>query len=49
MSDVKPIEIVRWQNEFMEGSDHRGKPYAPTYLRSLNNQVSAIFNHVERY
>lgn len=49
MSDVKPIDIVRWQNELMEGSDHRGKPYAPTYLRSLNNQVSAIFNHAERY
>lgn len=26
-----------------------GKPYSPTYLRTLNNQLSAIFNHAERY
>ena len=25
------------------------KPYSPTYLRTLNNQLSAIFNHAERY
>ena len=26
-----------------------GKKYAPTYLRSINNQLNAMFNHAERY
>lgn len=49
MSGIKAIDIVRWQNQLMQSSDRKGKPYAPTYLRTLNNQVNAIFNHAERY
>jgi integrase len=26
-----------------------GKPYSATYLRTLNNQLTAILNHAERY
>lgn len=49
MSDIKAIDIVRWQNQVMESVDRNGKPYAPSYLRTLNNQVNAVFNHAERY
>ncbi|WIK62301.1 site-specific integrase [Gleimia europaea] len=49
MCDVRPIEIVRWQNELTEHRDADGKPWAPTYLRTVNNQLNAIFNHAERY
>jgi integrase len=31
----------------MRGKD--GKPYSATYLKTLHNQVSAIFNHAVRF
>ena len=49
MCDVRPIDVIRWQNEFTEHRDADGKPWAPTYLRTVNNQLNAIFNHAERY
>jgi len=29
--------------------DKNGKPYSPVYLRTIQNQMSAIFNHAVRY
>lgn len=29
--------------------DNKGKQYSPTYLKTLHNQLSAIFNHAVRY
>ncbi len=49
MCDVKPIDIVKWQNELQKQAGPEGEPYKATYLRSLNNQLNAIFNHAERY
>ncbi|MFR5828623.1 MAG: tyrosine-type recombinase/integrase [Adlercreutzia equolifaciens] len=49
MCDVRPIDVIRWQNELTEHRDADGKPWAPTYLRTVNNQLNAIFNHAERY
>lgn len=49
MCDVRPIDVIRWQNELTEHRDAEGKPWAPTYLRTVNNQLNAIFNHAERY
>ena len=49
MCDVRPIDLIRWQNELTEHRDADGKPWAPTYLRTVNNQLNAIFNHAERY
>lgn len=33
----------------MAHRNEKGEPYAPTYLRSVNTQLSAIFNHTVRY
>lgn len=49
MSEVEPIDIIRWQNSLMEATDKNGNKFAPTYLRSIDNQLHAIFNHAERY
>lgn len=38
-----------WQNEILESKDKRGKPHTPTYLKTIHNQLSAIFNHAVRY
>ena len=50
MCDVRPKStVIRWQNELTEHRDADGNPWAPTYLRTVNNQLNAIFNHAERY
>ncbi len=43
------VDILQWQNEMLCLRDENGKGYAPTYLRSLQNQLCAIFNHAMRY
>lgn len=36
MSEIQGIDIIRWQNDLMKGSNNKGKGYAPTYLRTMN-------------
>ena len=49
MCDIQPKDVIAWQNEMLEGSTKTGKPYSPVYLKTLHNQLSAIFNHAVRY
>lgn len=49
MSSITPQQIVRWQNELINYRDKDGVPYSPVYLKSIQNQISAIFNHAVRY
>ena len=49
MCMVQPVDIIKWQNSLTEHVDANGNHYKPTYLRTLNNQLNAIFNHAERY
>ena len=49
MSSITPQQIVRWQNELINYRDKDGAPSSPVYLKSIQNQISAIFNHAVRY
>lgn len=49
MEDIRSIDIIRWQNKLMTATRPNGEAYSPTYLRTINNQVTAIFNHAARY
>lgn len=49
MSSITPQQIVRWQNGLINYRDKDGAPYSPVYLKSIQNQISAIFNHAVRY
>lgn len=49
MCDIVPKDIIRWQNEMIEQKNPQGKPYSATYLKTLHNQISAIFNHAVRF
>lgn len=49
MDQIKPIDVVRWQNNLMGQKQKSGKPYSATYLRTVNNQLAAIFNHAVRF
>ena len=41
--------MIAWQNELLAYRDEQRKPYSQTYLKTLHNQLSAIFNHAVRF
>jgi len=43
MCEIQISDIRAWQNELIK------KGYAPTYLKSINNQLAALFNYAVRY
>ena len=49
ISEISTKEIIAWQNEMLAYHDEKKKPYSQTYLKTLHNQLSAIFNHAVRY
>ncbi len=49
LSEITSSDILMWQNELLMIRDSRGKGYSPTYLRTVQNQINAIFNHAVRY
>lgn len=49
MCNITAQQIIKWQNELIDHKDENGKPYSPVYLKSVQNQLSAIFNHAMKY
>lgn len=43
--DIDTIKVRKWQNELLTYRDDGGKPFSPTYLKTVNNQFSAIMNY----
>lgn len=49
LSEIKPKDVVAWQNEVRKMKDRNGKPLSDNYLKSVHTQLSAIFNHAVRF
>ena len=49
INDIKPADIIKWQNIIMKKVDKKGNKPSPTYLKTIHNQLSAIFNHAVRF
>lgn len=49
MCDIQPKDVIAWQNEMLECSTKTGKPYSPVYLKTLHNQLSAVFNYAVKF
>lgn len=43
MNEIKASDIRLWQNELMK------QGYAATYLKTVNNQLAALFNYAMKY
>ena len=43
--DIDTIRIRKWQNELISYRNEKGVPYSQTYLKTCNNQLSAILNY----
>ena len=49
MNEISPADIIKWQNEMIKKKQADGKPYKPTYLKTMQSELSAIFNHAVRF
>lgn len=49
MNQIAPVDIVRWQNELMALEKPSGGGFSATYLKTVNNQLCALFNHAVRF
>lgn len=47
--DIDTIRVRKWQNEMLSFRDDNGRPYSQTYLKTLNNQLSAILNYAMKH
>ena len=45
INDIQPMTVRRWQTDLINST----QDYKPTYLRTLNSQLSAIFNFAMKY
>lgn len=43
LSEITAPDIRKWQNELLQ------QDYAPTYIKTIHNQLSAIFNYAVKY
>lgn len=49
ISEITTKDVIAWQNELLAYRDEKKKPFSQTYLKTLHNQLSAIFNHAVRF
>ena len=49
INEITTKDVIAWQNELLTYRDEKRKPYSQTYLKTLHNQLSAIFNHAVRF
>ena len=47
--EIDTIKIRKWQNELIGFRDENGHPYSQTYLKTVNNQLSAILNYAVKH
>lgn len=45
LNKIEPSNIRKWQNQLIENENN----YSKTYLKTINNQISAIFNFAVKY
>lgn len=49
MSEITPADVIAWQNEIIATETAAGNPPSKSYLKTIHNQLSAIFSHAYRY
>ena len=49
LDDIRTSDVIQWQNKIMKLKKDNGELFSPTYLKTIHNQLSAIFNHAVKY
>lgn len=47
--DIDTITVRNWQNMLLNATDEQGRPYSQTYLKTINNQLSAALNYAVKH
>lgn len=48
INEITTKDVRAWQNEMLAYRNEENKPYSSSYLKTLHNQLSAIFNYAVR-
>lgn len=48
INEITTKDVRAWQTEMLAYRNEKGKAYSPSYLKTLHNQLSAIFNFAVR-
>ena len=49
MNEILSTDIIKWQNNMLELKKPNGDNYSKTYLKTINNQLTAVMNHAHVY
>jgi len=49
INQIKSTDVIRWQNKLMNQTKPDGEKYSLTYLKTINNQLTAILNHAVKF
>jgi len=49
LCEISAKDVIDWQNEIRSTKDAKGNLHSATYLKTIHNQLSAVFNHAVRY
>lgn len=49
LCEITAKDVIAWQNEIRKLTDKSGRRLSQTYMKTVHNQLSAIFNHAVRY
>lgn len=49
LCDITAKDIIAWQNEMRNATSKGGKKLSQTYLKTIHNQLSALFNHAVKF
>lgn len=45
LCDISAKDVIAWQNEIRRQTNSSGEPLSQGYLKTIHNQLSALFNH----
>lgn len=50
LNDITPVIVRKWQNELLKAiNPSSGNPYSQTYIKTIHNQLTAIFNYAIKF
>lgn len=50
LSDISSLDILKWQNIWLKKINEKsGQEYSKSYLKTIHNQISAVFNHAVKF
>lgn len=47
--DITPTTIRNWQGQLLQATNENGRKYSQTYIKTINNQLVAIFNYAVKF